>query len=47
MRIPVYVCEVSQQLLGWESVSLIPGVTIVGTATLNNLALDADVTMWF
>ncbi|UCH36980.1 MAG: DsrE family protein [Candidatus Bathyarchaeota archaeon] len=47
MGIPVYVCEASKQMFGWESVSLIPGVTIVGAATLNDLALDADVTMWF
>jgi predicted peroxiredoxin len=28
-------------------VELIPGVKIVGAATLNDLALDADATMWF
>lgn len=47
MGIPLYVCEASKQMLGWETVELIPGVTIVGAATLNDLALDADVTMWF
>jgi predicted peroxiredoxin len=45
--IPVYVCEASKQLLGWEKVELIDGVKIVGAATLNDLALDAGTTMWF
>jgi predicted peroxiredoxin len=47
MGITVYVCEASKQMLGWESVELIEGVTIVGAATLNDLALDAGATMWF
>ncbi len=47
MGITVYVCEASKQMLGWESVELIDGVKIVGAATLNDLALDADATMWF
>lgn len=47
MGIPILVCEASKQMLGWEHVELIPGVTIVGAATLNDLALDADTTMWF
>ena len=47
MGIPIYVCEASKQMLGWEKVDLIPGVKIVGAATLNDLALDADTTMWF
>ena len=47
MEIPIYVCEASKRLLGWEKVELIPGVKIVGAATLNDLALDADTTMWF
>ncbi len=47
MGIPIYVCEASKQMLGWEKVELIPGVKIVGAATLNDLALDADTTMWF
>jgi len=47
MGITVYVCEASKQMLGWESVELIEGVQIVGAATLNDLALDADSTMWF
>ncbi len=47
MGIPIYVCEASKQMLGWDKVELIPGVKIVGAATLNDLALDADSTMWF
>jgi len=47
MGIPVYVCEASKQLLGWEKVELIEGCKIVGAATLNDLALEADSTMWF
>jgi len=47
MGIEIYVCEASKQLLGWEKVELIPGVKIVGAGTLNDLALEADATMWF
>ena len=47
MGIPIYVCEASKQMLGWESVELIEGVKIVGASTLNDLALDAGATMWF
>ena len=47
MGIPIYVCEASKQMLGWEKVSLIPGLKIVGAGTLNDLVLDADATMWF
>lgn len=47
MEIPIYVCEASKQMLGWETVELITGVKIVGAATLNDLALDAGATMWF
>ncbi|MCW3987575.1 MAG: DsrE family protein [Candidatus Bathyarchaeota archaeon] len=47
MGIPILVCEASKQMLGWQTVELIPGVKIVGAATLNDLALDADTTMWF
>lgn len=47
MGIEIYVCEASKQMLGWEKVTLIPGVKIVGAATLNDLALDAAATMWF
>jgi len=47
MGIEILVCEASKQMLGWEKVELIPGVKIVGAATLNDLALDAGATMWF
>jgi len=47
MGIPVYVCEASKQMLGWEKVELDPDLKIVGAATLNDLALEADATMWF
>ena len=45
--IPVYACEASKQMLGWDTVELIDGVKIVGAATLNDLALDASATIWF
>jgi predicted peroxiredoxin len=47
MGIPVYACEASKQMLGWEKVELVEGAKIVGAGTLNDLALDADATMWF
>jgi hypothetical protein len=47
MGIEIYVCEASKQMLGWDKVELIPGVKVVGAGTLNDLALDADATMWF
>jgi len=47
MGIPIYVCEASKQMLGWDKVSLIPGLKIVGAGTLNDLVLDADGTEWF
>jgi predicted peroxiredoxin len=47
MGIEIDVCEASKQMLGWETVNLIKGVKIVGAATLNDLALDAEATMWF
>ena len=47
MGIDILVCEASKQMLGWQNINLIPGVRIVGAATLNDLALDADTTMWF
>lgn len=47
MGIPIYVCEASKQMLGWEKVQLLPGVKIVGAGTLNDLALEAGATMWF
>ena len=45
--IPVYACEASKQMLGWESVTLRNGVKVVGAATLNDLALDASATICF
>jgi predicted peroxiredoxin len=47
MGIDIYVCEASKQMLGWDTVKLIPGLKIVGAATLNDLVLDAEATMWF
>ena len=47
MGIPIYVCEASKQMLGWDTIELIEGVKIVGASTLNDLALDAGATMWF
>ncbi len=47
MGIKVYVCEASKQMLGWDKVELVPGVKIVGAATLNDLVLEASGTMWF
>jgi hypothetical protein len=47
MGIPVYVCEASKQMLGWTEVKLDPDLKIVGAATLNDLVLEADATMWF
>ena len=47
MGITIYVCEASKQMMGWEKAELIPGVKIVGAGTLNDLALDAEATMWF
>ncbi|MBD3227159.1 MAG: sulfur reduction protein DsrE [Candidatus Lokiarchaeota archaeon] len=47
MGIEILVCEASKRMLGWEKVGLIQGVRIVGAATLNDLALEADATMWF
>ena len=41
------VCEASKRMLGLEKVDLIPGVKIVGAATLNDLVLEADATQWF
>ena len=47
MGIEIMVCEASKRMLGGEKVELIPGVKIVGAATLNDLVLDADATQWF
>ncbi len=47
LGIEILVCEASKQMLGWEKVDLIPGIKIVGAATLNDLALEAKTAMWF
>jgi predicted peroxiredoxin len=47
MGIEILVCEASRRMLGWEKAELIPGVKVVGAATLNDLALEAGTTMWF
>ena len=41
------VCEQSTQLLNLDRGGFIEGAKIVGAATLNDLALDADASMWF
>jgi len=47
MGIEILVCEASKRMLGWEKVDLIPGIKIVGAATLNDLVLEVDATQWF
>jgi predicted peroxiredoxin len=47
MKIDIFACEASKQMLGLEHIELIDGVRVVGAATLNDLALEADTTMWF
>jgi predicted peroxiredoxin len=47
MGIEIMVCEASKQMLGWETIELIPGVKIVGAATLNDLVLKADGVVYF
>ena len=47
MGIDILVCEASKQMFGWETVDLIPGLKIVGAATLNDLVLESDKSMWF
>ncbi len=41
------VCEQSTQLLNLDRGDFIERAEIVGAATLNDMALDADATMWF
>jgi len=41
------VCEQSTQLLNLDRGAFIEEAEIVGAATLNDLVLDADATMWF
>ena len=45
--VELMVCEQSTQLLGIERGDFIPEAKVVGAATLNDLVLDADGTMWF
>lgn len=45
--IKLMVCEQSTQLLGLQRGDFIEEAKIVGAATLNDLVLDADGTMWF
>ena len=45
--VKLLVCEQSTQLLRMERGDFIPEAKIVGAATLNDLVLDADGTMWF
>jgi predicted peroxiredoxin len=45
--VKLYVCEASTQLIGVDRGDFIEGVELVGAATLNDLVLDADGTMWF
>ncbi len=47
MGIEILVCEASKRMLGLEKVDLIPGLKIVGAATLNDLVLEANATQWF
>jgi len=45
--VKLMVCEQSTQLLRLKRGDFIPEAEIVGAATLNDLVLDADATMWF
>ncbi len=45
--VKLMVCEQSTQLLGMDRGDFIPEAKIVGAATLNDLVLEADGTMWF
>ena len=47
MGIEILVCIGAKQMFGWEKVDLIPGVKIVGTATLTDLVLEYDKVIWF
>ena len=41
------VCEQSTQLLNLDRGDFVEGAKVVGAATLNDLVLDANATMWF
>ncbi len=45
--VELMVCEQSTQLLGIKRGDFIKEAKIVGAATLNDIVLDADATMWF
>jgi len=45
--VKLLVCEQSTQLLSLDRGDFIPEAKVVGAATLNDLVLDADGTMWF
>lgn len=45
--VKLLICEQSTQLLRMERGDFIPEAKVVGAATLNDLVLDADGTMWF
>jgi predicted peroxiredoxin len=45
--VKLLVCEQSTQLLRLDRGDFIPEAKVVGAATLNDLVLDADATMWF
>ncbi len=45
--VELLVCEQSTQLMRMERGDFIPEAKVVGAATLNDLVLDADGTMWF
>ncbi len=45
--VKLMVCEQSTQLINLSRGDFIPSAEIVGAATLNDLVLEADGTMWF
>ncbi|MDO8691813.1 MAG: DsrE family protein [Dehalococcoidia bacterium] len=45
--VKLMVCEQSCQLLNLDRGDFVDEAQVVGAATLNDLALDADATMWF
>lgn len=45
--VKLLVCEQSTRLLRLNRGDFIPEAKVVGAATLNDLVLDADATMWF
>ena len=47
MGVPMYVCDQSTQVLGLDRGDYRVGVKVVGAATLNDLALEADIVLSF